>query len=331
MAPEMGLNFWTHMNLDLLFYRIDLGYTLYETPIGVFKVTSPSKDLRYRSELFFEKKMNECSDLLDQTELYEVSLKFNWWTLEEEAELFELDDEIETLQIALFENFYGKVKQTRLDIRKRRDRKEQLLSKKNLFSHFSKEGYSTFAKSQFILENTVYLDDRPYDFSGLSLMHFFSFVNDNRIQDDDIRKLARSEPWTSIKINRKNSVIFPNETDEQRRLLIYDNLYTSIREYQDCPSDEIISDNDAFEGWLALKRRENNKTSDRRYYDSKLGKNANKQEVFIPASTIEEARKIDGLNSKQAMATKQRRLSLVDQQGNVEIQHMPDVMEKART
>lgn len=319
------------MNLDLLFYRIDLGYTLYNTSIGVFKIVAPSKQLRYTSEMIYNDKINEASELLSEDELYDIAIKFNWWSHEEETELLELDEEIELLQIKLFENFYGKVQQIRADINIRRERKGVLINKKNAFSHFSKEGCAIFAKSQYILENTVYLNDKPYDFAGLSIMHFFSFVNDNRIDDSVIRKLARSEPWISTKLNRKNSVIFPNETDEQRKLLIYDNLYTSIREYPDCPSDEIISDHDAFEGWLALKRQENTKASDRKYYDSKLGKNANKQEVFLPANTIEEIKKVDSLNSAKAMSIKQRRLALVDQKGSVEIQHMPDVMEKART
>ena len=48
-------------------------------------------------------------------------------------------------------------------------------------------------------------------------------------------------------------------SDDQKSVILYSRMYDSAYESPDRPTDEVIEDNDMFDGWMAKGRREADK------------------------------------------------------------------------
>jgi hypothetical protein len=72
--------------------------------------------------------------------------------------------------------------------------------------------------------------------------------------------VARTDPWRGVwAARRAEAGVFGKPacdlTDEQRSVVGWSLLYDGARECPDCPPDDVLTDDDAFDGWL-IKRRQ---------------------------------------------------------------------------
>lgn len=319
--------------LELYFYRIDCAYSLMSSPLGLFKIKSPDKHIRYQSSIVFQEKMIEAQSkgIFEEKEIEGLLFFFDLWDSDKQAELITLPKEIDQCKVDIYKNFFSDTREIRKTLSEKQDRLSELNHERHRYDLYTDLGFATFAKSQFILENTVYFNDKLYDFKEIPLHTFLSFVNDQMIYEREMRFIAQSEPWSSIYENRKNGRIFEEETDDQRRLLIYTLMYENVRN-NNPPPEEIINDCDALDGWMIDNRKKIEKEKQREFLESKIknSKIKNAQEVFIKANTIEEARAIEEMNSEAAAMNKKRRLLAADKKGTIGISDMPDVVDKVR-
>jgi len=320
--------------LEYLFYRIDCAYQTMRHSKGNFIIKSPDKHIKYEANFVFLEELKEAcfQDLFTPEEIVGFMFYHGLWDHDKETELLTLPEEIEDLKIEIYKNFHGKTTSLRRDLARKKNRLEVLNQEKHRYDHYTTTGYATYSKSHFILENTVYYRDVKYDFSEVSDYTFLSFINENMIAETEMRAIARSEPWSSVFEMRKNGILFSEETDDQKRLVIYNSMYNSIRESSNAPSEDIIADDDALDGWMIKQKRESQAEKERNFFESrtKNKKILSAQEVFMPASSIEEARKIERLNSSEAMINKNRRMSAADKKGSIGITDMPDIMDKVQ-
>ena len=108
-------------------------------------------------------------------------------------------------------------------------------------------------------------------------------------------------------------------TKDQSLLCSFSILYDNVYESMECPSEEIINDDDCLDGWFIEQRRkhENEKKQQKvnNLLDKAKAKNAG--EVFLIASNNEDIDTINSLNTNRSNQVKQERMNLLNQKGTV--------------
>jgi hypothetical protein len=112
-------------------------------------------------------------------------------------------------------------------------------------------------------------------------------------------------------------------TDEQQNLIAWSKLYDNIHEHIEPPPSEVVEDDDLLDGWLILEQKKREKEQRERAGDDK-GKRGGAQEMFIPAETPEDAKRIEAMNEPGMAFIKRQRMATLKTQKVVSEQHMPD-------
>jgi len=102
---------------------------------------------------------------------------------------------------------------------------------------------------------------------------------------------------------------------------MYDNAYENPK----CPEDEVMDDDDMFDGWIINERRENERDRLENRVESKLdGRHSNAQEVFVMAHSKKDVEDINSYNDLQGKMVKKQRDGFIQQRGNVSGSDLPD-------
>ncbi|NCA30865.1 MAG: hypothetical protein EBS93_09130, partial [Chitinophagia bacterium] len=123
-------------------------------------------------------------------------------------------------------------------------------------------------------------------------------------------------------------------TDEQKTLVVLTKMYDSAYQHPECPPDSVIEDDDMFDGWMIVQKRENEKIKNKNRTEKMLeGKNLNKAgEVFIMANSQEEANNIYDLNESASRHIIKERESIIKQsQGIIDVAQLPDIQRNLTT
>lgn len=215
------------------------------------------------------------------------------------------------------------------------DKLNTLYCDKHRYDHMTPGGIASSACSHFILSETIYCEDDTRLITGNYEDAEYTLIDkimgaylDSQLDAKKMREVARSDTWRSYwNINKENIFGKPalELTDEQRGLIGYSKLYDNVHESSDCPPQEIIDDDDMLDGWLIKKRRERERESNERALESKLAKHSNDTEVFLPASSKEDIKKIEALNTATAQMQRKQRDRIIQQRGQVSELEFPDV------
>jgi accessory colonization factor AcfC len=110
---------------------------------------------------------------------------------------------------------------------------------------------------------------------------------------------------------------------------MYDNIY----KHADCPSEDIICDDDALDGWMILEKRKSQNKDKETVIDHliKNEKIKNSSEIFIMSDGSKEHREfVNNLNDPQALKIKKEKFDHLAKVGEAEEQTMPDAKRKMR-
>lgn len=176
----------------------------------------------------------------------------------------------------------------------------QISHKINRYYGLTCDGYAELKSALYRVEHSTFsFTNKPYDWSKKSLFQVYSFGESKKIEDEDIRELALDDEWRSIWDVRKEVPIFSVKayelTQEQRSLIKWSNFYDSIIQCPDCPSEEMLKDKYAVDGWLISRKKE-------KEYEGKSGSS----EIFIHATSPDDLSRINDLNSKQSRQVKEK-------------------------
>lgn len=149
---------------------------------------------------------------------------------------------------------------------------------------------------------------------------------DNGIDETLIRAIARNDPWRSIWLGAcKTGGLFGAKpfaeiTDYQRALVSWSVVYDNVYESMDCPSSEVINNDEALDAWLEEQ-------SEKRRRDKGQGPDikGNAQEVFIPVDTPEDAKRVYALNDKMTQSVLVNRDKVLQEKGSLRESELPDV------
>jgi hypothetical protein len=321
-------------DLELLLYRIFCGYLIFYINNEKYILKSASLELKYESQILYSNIINDekYNDWLREDNLDNLLVYLNLWTKDTKMILKDLEKKIDNSKADYYINFNfsDKKKSIKKHLDGYRKQLSSILSKKEELYSNTLEGYANSLKNEFIITNTLYRNNNlVFDKNKNDYVLFNSIVselNKYSISIFDFKKLSRSNFWRSYWNVRKNNVFDnTNLTDDQRTLVGISQMYDRVYEHPECPSDEIIEDDDALDGWMIVQKRKIEKEKKQQQIDNLNPKLKNAQEVFLFANNAQEVEEIIGLNNPESLSRMKSKINHVNKFGLTEESQLPDV------
>ena len=323
---------------ERLLYRILQGRLKLRLGGPVLFIYEPTADLLEDSLDAYDEAYKQAyfNNVPIKDELIDTLLENSLWSPLDEKEADSLEKQIEDMKVEAFEKFYDKrfVNSKKMQIRNIEERINKLRFKKMCLDHTCCEGSASFSRQLWILSHTTfYSNGTPYDWKDITVHGVFDHYVESNIKDEDLRYLARNNPWRNTwSVAKKSGKIFSRDTidltKDQKMLAHYSIMYDNIYEHPDCPNDKVIEDDDCLDGWIIKQRRENEKNKKQKEVDELIGnsKIANSQEVFVMARDQEAASEIYSLNNPLARKTiKERNQQIQQSGGDLSFKELSDV------
>ena len=321
-----------------LISRIAAGYIPVTIKDKRYKVYHPDNDIALQaSELYideYEKAIE--SELFDDEDILNLLVGLGLWTDEKENELLKIvPGHIEYWKIELYEKMLQT--KTQRQIRKYLDIAKKEYSKlyaiRHSFDSITRAGYANYVKNMYAISKSTRYKGKKVNWDKVDLNAIMNKYYSSLVGTEVVRMLARTHPWNGVwPVLKTNGKIFDNTflTTEQQALISWSNMYDKIYESPDCPSDEVINDDDMLDGWLLIQKRKRESSRQKAEMETKLGgKLGNADDVFLMAETPEDAQKIDILNDPHMSKIKKERMNQVKSaSGEVLEQQLSDVKKK---
>jgi hypothetical protein len=267
--------------------------------------------------------------IMDEEENLGFMIEHGLWSWEEEEKIKLLQKDIEKLKIEIYNSRKNdKLKKSiRAYIRGGEKQLYELNNKKNLYYSNTCEGIANTDKSAFVLKNTTYKNDTLYDFSEVSLSYVMDEYHRSFLNENQCRELSRNEPWKSLWIikDKANIKLFnsPPNTDltyNQKNIVIWSQMYDNVQESMECPSKDVIDDDDMLDGWFLLqaKKREQESAEKEFENETKSEKIKNASEVFVMAPSKDSVEKINNMNTVHGQMVKKQRFGFLNSKGQAQ-------------
>lgn len=320
---------------DFFVSRINAGYHRVRLHGIVLYVFPPAPSVEYEACEVFNETYEDAHDmgLLTIEQSYHELIYRGLWTDRNEKDLQTAPDNIETLKMELYRaafktNTRNKIRE-RLEITKAE--LQRLSGLKNSLVPYTCTGLANYAKWNYIIEHSTFLPDgKKYTWDDISLHQVMFEYNSSMLTAEEIRVLARTDPWTAIwSMKKQNGHIFDEPwTAEQKTIVNWSMLYDSVYESPEAPGKDIVSDDDMLDGWLIIKRKEREKDQMQKQGEDAISQNkkiANASEVFIPVETMEDAKRIQEMNTERSQAIRRNRFKQIQDEGSVKHGRLIDV------
>lgn len=329
---------------EILVRRILSGKQVFSYNDIFYELRKPSLELQIKADILYESAYNDniynnfiLNDDLEFL-LYDTNILYPGY----QKDLEKLSNSLDSAKVMLYQNFYDKSKKQK-NHQKIHSLKKNIADinyKKHSLDYLTLEHYCDNIRNEFLIcsslyfyetNNLVFLDKLNIDpnlFRDLS-----GAISNNMIEISTYKKLVRSDYWRNYwNINKLNVLSEPiNEwSEEQKTLINISIMYDRVYEHPECPKEDIISDDDALDGWMIFQKRENERQKKEKGVENIMtGKLKNASEVFLMAGSKEQAEDILSLNSDQSLATLKQKVDFVKTStGPVRDASLPDVKQK---
>jgi hypothetical protein len=250
------------------------------------------------------------------------------WTSYNENKVEEMRKKIENLKVDIYEKRQDAkaAKWIRLSLRENEKILNLELSQKGTHFLNTCEGFATSEKTSWLISQTTYKNNKLYDFAEHFISQIVEDWYNSFLTDSQARELARNEPWKSLWVIKEKARIplFMNVesgelTYNQKNLMVWSQMYDNIQESLECPSSDVINDDDMLDGWFILQNRKRDKERLEKEFEITTNNNKikNSSEVFIMASNKDHAAKIQNLNSLNAKRKITSREKMIEAKGQV--------------
>lgn len=312
-----GKVFITHKNIDLEICPLTLDQSFKSC-----QVYQKAYDKAFSEEIMTEQDMDQW---MMENEL---------WTLHDNKKEEGLKKDIERLKVEIYNARDNAMLANNLRkyIRAGESQLTAHLNKKYIYHQNTCEGIASAERLAWIIKNTTYFNGKLYNFEEVSLQYVVDEWQSHFLPESKSRELARNDPWKSLWITRENasSKLFANPpntelTYNQKNILIWSQMYDNIQESMECPSKEVIDDDDMLDGWFIIQhqKREKDRTEKEFENNTKNEKIKNASEIFV-VSAKDKLEKINNMNDMNAKVIKQQRKVALDHYGTLDEQNLPD-------
>jgi hypothetical protein len=331
------------LDFELLIARIIAGCLRFSVDGKRYLIRQPGRLRRYKAQQVYQEALAEglVDELYSDDEIDALMRSSGLWDDEREKKIETLNKDIEKLKVGLFRAFFKSKERdfSRKALQVARIELASLYNQKNVYASMGASGFAQVARTRYLVGSGL-LDDKGrrvwkgddfYKGNDSLLDEAVTAYSDAQISDSAMRAIARSDHWRSVWNCKANCLdIFGkcavDLTEEQRSLLSWSQLYDNVAEHPNPPHDDILKDDDAFDGWMIIQRKERERQRKEATAEAVLSgmKLPDSGEIFLVAETDEDLQNIESLNSPQAAAIKRERLAHIAKKGEVEEQHMPD-------
>jgi hypothetical protein len=328
-------------DLELLLHRILSGYLIFYYKQEKYELRKISNSIRYEADLLYNNIISDekYGDWIREEYAENVLINLGLWTNETSKNITQIEKRIDNFKVELFENFMNPTSQKKIrsNLNSTRNQLNKIKSIKTDFLANTLEGYASSIKHEFLICHSLYknskriFDWHSKDQNSVSLSSFNSLVSEiNKyiISISEFKSLSRSYIWKSYWNMNKNTSIFPGAvsdwTDDQRSLVSFSQMYDSIYEHPDCPSEKIIEDDDMLDGWMIVQKRKVEKAKKQASVDD-LNPNLKKAgEVFLFGTKPEDVEEILALNSRESLNRMKEKISAINSSSGIEDSALPD-------
>lgn len=326
-------------NFNKLLYRIILGYYYIYVNNEKYKIIYPSLDIKYEAEILYDSIMED--NKYDKTWLTDSEIDFQLnilglWDKEKDQRLKNIETTLEDTKVELYLSFANQDKKQKLKKQIQSIIKSiaELLNEKNILSHLSIKEYAFTIKNEFIIMNTIYNSHNKLHFKNPKkntyehkmLQLFMKEILDNALQPVQIRELAKSDIWRSYvsAINIEKNILDLN--DDYKNLINIHKMYEGAKQHPECPSEEVLKDDDALDGWFIFQHRKSEKEKKKNAILDRVGGNIkNAGEVFLMTDDQQETKDIYSLNDAETNRNIEEIKRLHKEKGSVAWQELPFV------
>jgi len=327
--------------LNLYLSRILSGFYIFIHNDTKYKLVYPDMHIKYHADFYAleEYEKNKFNDWIYEDQIVDYLVDSGLWSYDGDDQLKKTETQIEDNKVELYQNFLNppKQKQIRKTLSSLKRNYDKLYMIRHSLDALTPEGYSDLLKNQYILIHSLYTMNNTRLFDSLigldynELNNISNVLSEHTIEISIFRKIARSDLWKNYWSANKDRLFNKatiDWTDEQRTLVVLSKMYDSAHEHPECPIDNVFEDDDMFDGWMIHQRRESEKIRSKNRTEKILeGKGLDKaNEVYIMASSKEEAKSIYALNDNTSLNTiKERSQILASTNQEIKESDLPDV------
>jgi len=320
-----------------ILYRIFSGTTrlLIDGTRYIFK--NPSAEDKYTAQEMYQQeiKRNRYENWHTKKTVLNFLHEEDIFTQEDEDRLKKMEDDIEELKFQLFTSMLNaeKSKFIRLTLSRTRTIMSNLLSAKGCLDHTTKEGYASLVKTQYLTGRSLFGEDgerlSEEDYTPELIEKVMVEVSRSSVSQAALRELARSEPWRAYWGSSGKQGVFSgipiDYTEDQRGLILYSKMYDGAYEHPECPDDDVINDDDLFDGWMIHQRKQREGDKKKKSIESSINeKQKNAEELYVMSPNTKEANKINELNTPAAKNKRKRRDINLRKKGTMREAELPD-------
>ncbi len=322
---------------ELLIARILAGYIRFKYNGKTLYITSPNQHQKYISLEIYQAALEEATafGLYNDEELLNFMVDNDIWDTDKQKMLDGLPSDIETLKVGLYNYGFNRSNDkdtARAGLAIAKEEYNKLYNLRNSYNYLSCSGYATINKLKYIIGVSLRDKQRSVFTENTDVIEkATAFYTANQLSEAQYRELARTEPWRPIwNCKKSEHSVFGKPsvklTAEQRHLSIWSAIYDSIYEHPETPRESVIEDDDVLDGWMIIQRRKREDSLDKLAGEDviKNDKIRSSEEIFIPAQSLEDAKRIEKLNDLSGSILKKQRMNYLQQQGTVNEADMPD-------
>ena len=267
--------------------------------------------------------------------------KQGMWSQGKEDQIEGLKKDIERLKVEIFNarNKTDLVNRIRQYIRAGEKQLFDIMSEQLENYPNTLEGVATASQTSWLIEHCTFLDGEAYDFSDFSVSYVTASYRESILSPEDVRELARNEPWRSLWLTKNDSGcnLFINVkdrelNDNQKSILVWSQMYDNIQESMDCPSESVIDDDDMLDGWFIIQRQKREKEkAESEFEDStKSDKIKQSHEVYMMAGSNQDAARVSNMNDIGGKITIKQREATMKKKGGRSVSQGEFMDEKIR-
>lgn len=331
------------MDLENALYRIINGYYNIFIDDSIYKIILPDIHTKQTAHSLYLKTIDDykfdISSWQSKSNIDNLLRLHGLWNDSLEDKLQEIINNLDQVKIQLFLNFAHL--DSRLALKKLIEdiniNINEMYNKKHYFDYLTLEYYAQNIKHQYLITNMIYTSDNKKLFDqdtfdnidAVFLEKILFQIQKNSLEMPVIKALARNEIWRSywnISRERIFGASSKDWTDEQRSLVNFTKTIDSIREHIEPPTEDIIADDDALDGWILYQNDKTEKEKKRKHIENKFGlKNKKGSEIFLLSNNEEEVKEIYSLNDIQTNKDIQNMIKVTQTKGSVQWSELPHV------
>jgi hypothetical protein len=326
--------------VNLYLSRILSGFYIFSFQGRRYKLVYPNMELKYKSELYAAEcyEQQKFNDWIYEDNIVDYLVDAGLWNYGGDDQLKKIETQIEDNKVELYQNFLNppKQKQVRKTLASLKKNYNRMYNVRHSLDSLTPHGYAELLKNQYILIHSLYNLNNTRIFKSTKntdynkLNEISNILAEYTVDIGTFRKIARNDLWKNYWSANKHNIFDKatiDWTDEQRTLVVLTKMYDSAYEHPECPVDSVFDDDDMFDGWMIHQRREGEKIRSKNRTEKLLeDKNLSKaNEVYIMASSKEEAHSIYNLNDNTGMHIIKERSQMLVPGKEIKESDLPDV------